>query len=414
MSVLYKALAKAGKARESAQDEAAYTAPNIPVMKPRRKSPWRVLSVAITAVLTLLLSGLYWFSDDLMELAPGLIGGDPAPLTAAPVKRQPVPAVPLPSAVVPVPVPLAKVDPAPSSLPAAEPAAIAPPPEPAVAAPAAAPVPASEPAPAATAEIEDTAPPPPAVTEADVRDLPAVMDRIRRQKQGRTLQPTGAITHSRDPIGVSNADGSAAADGPAGVVVSVEHPPVRDSMNSGYRALLGGQYETALGLYATAAAAEPKSAAAHLGKGTALHKLRRYSEARSEYEQVLLIDSGNPEALTNLMAIIANDSPGRALDELRHLQSISPGFSPVAAQIGGILAQSGDLAGAINQLSSAIALSPENGLYRLNLAVVQDRAGMPAEALASYRRALDTLSDTQSLPIATDQIRDRIRYLEKR
>jgi len=118
--------------------------------------------------------------------------------------------------------------------------------------------------------------------------------------------------------------------------------------------------------------------------------------------------------MTNLMAIIANDSPGQALDELRHLQSISPGFSPVAAQIGGILAQSGDLSGAINQLNTAIALSPENGLYRLNLAVVQDRAGMKAEALASYRRALDSLSGAQSLPIATDQIRDRIRFLEKR
>ena len=390
----------------------------------------------MTVILTVALGGLYWFSDDLMELASSLTGDEPVPMSAKPVRRQPAVAVQPPAVALSVPAPVASqaqvapqapvaqasqasqasqapaasVQPAPAPSVAEQTAA---PPPPA----AAAPVPASEPfpAPAPPAEIADTAPPAPALTEAEQRDLPAVMDRIRREKQARVLRPTAPIMHGAEPVSSVLTTGAVSVvEAPAGVTVSMEHAPVRDAMGSGYRALLNGQYETALGFYASAAVAEPRSAAAHLGKGTALHKLRRYSEARSEYEQVLAIDSGNPEAMTNLMAIIANDSPGQALDELRHLQSISPGFSPVAAQIGGILAQSGDLAGAINQLDMALALSPDNGLYRLNLAIVQDRAGMSAEALASYQRALDSLNGAQSLPIAIDQIRDRIRFLEKR
>jgi Flp pilus assembly protein TadD len=114
------------------------------------------------------------------------------------------------------------------------------------------------------------------------------------------------------------------------------------------------------------------------------------------------------------MSIIASQSPAAALSELRDLQKTYPAFSPIAAEIGQIEAQSGNIGDAIASFNRAIALSPDNGLYRLNLAIIQDRAGMRKEAGQSYEAALSRLNADAQLPVPIEAIRARLRYLQSR
>jgi Flp pilus assembly protein TadD len=239
-------------------------------------------------------------------------------------------------------------------------------------------------------------------------DLPAILDRIRRLKS----RPVVA-----QDVTVSRGSPSADLRGPGGdpaIGVSIKDAADRQDVTSAYDLLLRGQYEGALTLYQKALTSSGNSVPALLGKATALHKLRRLPEAREAYRQVLAIDPENQSALTNMTAIVADQLPDQALVDLRTLERAYPSFSPIAAQIATLEGRRGNLVDAVAALNRAIALSPDNGLYRLNLAILQDKAGMIEEARASYRMALNMLGDASSLPLPLDQIRQRLRYLQGR
>lgn len=245
------------------------------------------------------------------------------------------------------------------------------------------------------------------------QDLPSVLDRIRQERSKAALQPSAVV--DRTPTGVSGADQAAPGTAADGMVsVSREAPRARDDAERAYDMLLHGQYEGAIDLYNSVLKTSPDYVAALLGKAIALHKLRRPQEARQLYQRVLAIDPENREALTNMTAIVAAQTPAAALHELRELQKTYPGFSPIPAQIAEIEAQAGNVGEAISSFNRAIQLSPDNGLYRLNLAIVQDRAGMAREAAASYQAALDRFDTRVQLPIPIDSIRARLRYLQSR
>lgn len=239
------------------------------------------------------------------------------------------------------------------------------------------------------------------------QDLPSVLDRIRRERV--RSASTSTATVDRSPQTVASA-------GPVAGMVSVngELSDERDDAERAYDLLLHGQYQGALALYDQVLKIDDKSLPGLLGKAIALHKLRNFAEARQLYQRVLAIDPNNREALTNFTSLVATQAPAVALAELRELQKTNPDFSPIPAEVATIEANSGNLIGAISSFNRAIQLSPENGLYRLNLAILQDRAGMVAEAVASYQAALDRLNSGAQLPIPVDGIRARLRYLRTR
>jgi Flp pilus assembly protein TadD len=339
----------------------------------------------------------------------------PAPATAnsAPTPVSPAPAPSASGAAGTTATSVAPVASAPPS--GAAPVAVAQAPAPVAAAPPptaltadASPTPLSAPA------TKGTAPQPAKATAVtSEQDLPAILDRIRQQHAKASLQPSAVVDRTSTALAMSIASD---APGSVGSMVSVEAAPQqqRDDTEHAYDMLLHGQYEGALALYDSVLKTVPDSVAALLGKAIALHKLRRLGEARPLYQRVLAIDPSNREALTNMMSIIASQSPAAALSELRDLQKTYPTFSPIPAQIAQIDAQTGNPADAISSLNRAIQLSPENGLYRLDLAIIQDRAGMTKEAAASYGEALDRLGAGAQLPIPIESIRARFRYLRSR
>ncbi len=447
MSVLYKALAKASKARDSLQHAPEPPTPRMPLSRSRKPSRFRLVLIALGASLLLSVGGLVLFGDNILSSLDQLSeAGPPSPVLAPRLPRPPqlpgqaaappvAPVVPVPltpSAVAvpptiaspatpdgpqpPAPAPQVAIvaPPQASSAPPAVVAAYPPPP-----APPTAPLPAAPPQQVAAAPalppIAAAAPPPHPVAKPALprqatpdEDLPAVLDRIRRQKAAPAIA---------EPVSVDRRRASAdltAATGESAISVAVSMPAERDDARSAYDMLLHGQYDGALGLYEKALKAAPTSLPLLLGKATAQHKLRRYSDARDSYRQVLVIDPDNREALTNMTAIIADQAPERALDDLRLLQRGHAGFSPIAAQIASIEAKGNNLPAAIVALNQAIALAPDNGLYRLNLAILQDRAGMAKEAAQSYQAALELLGSAGPLPLAVEQIRQRLKYLQGR
>jgi tetratricopeptide (TPR) repeat protein len=416
MSILFKALARAAEANEArrAQELEPPPAPmslpepgegpaaDAPQLVSRKKvRPLRLVLIALVALLGGTLAALFFMGEDLMLLVEDLTGDAPPPRPAAPPKPPPPKPVMAPT---PAPMPA----PPPPAETKAEPTSEPPPP-----------------AETKTAEARKSPPVKPkrtpeekakAVEEtrrAASADLPGLLELVRKRKEAEVLKPpveigsTGAVA----PSALASSDGASLE------MVSVRVPSgkARDELDAAYAALMRGQYETALRLYQSALAGDPRNAAAMLGKGSALHKLRRHAEARDLYDKVLELDPGNREALTNLLALFGAESPRDAIQQLIRLMRDNPSFSPIPAQIAQLYAQTEDLTAAIRYQGMAISLSPENLLYRLNLAVLQDRAGMPGEALASYEAVLASLGeDKGGLPVPEAQIRERVKYLRRR
>jgi Flp pilus assembly protein TadD len=437
MSVLYKALARASKARDALQDQPAPSPRLLAVggrHTPRRRL--RLLLLGMAGSAALMVGTLALFGDNLLSGLDAISGDNGGPPRAPVVPKVPPPGRPLPT---PLPQVAAIAAPPPATIspPAAIPAAapvVPPPPAPAAVSlavppaspPSAAPSPALAPAALAPAALAPAmpvvaakppvAPRPPAPLQnpparavspapAADEDLPAILDRIRRQKARPAIAEKVVVDRRTATADLSSTLGDTT------VAVSASGPGEGQNARSAYDMLLHGQYEGALELYEKSLQTSPTNVTLLLGKATAQQKLRRAYDARQTYAQVLAQDPENREALTNMTAIVADQLPQRALQELRGLERTYPSFSPIAAQIAAIEARENNVPGAIAALNGAIALSPDNGLYRLNLAILQDRAGMTAEAAASYRTALDLLGSAASLPIPLEQIRQRLRYL---
>ena len=388
--------------------------PPAPARRRSRLLPMLVLaSVLLAAVAGLAMVSQY--GDEIEIMVAEMMGNEP-PRPVTPVRRPPN-APPRPG--VPASAPAGAPAPAPATQTAAAPPAAAPAASPATPAKRApADKPAGKPADAVVAEAviaevgapDAAKPAAPSKSDQVIREagtnLPGVLDRIRRQK------PAGAL---KDPVEVkhppSASPATTSADTPSTVTISRPSSDMRDDVEAAYTALMRGQFQGAATIYGAVLEREPRNVAALVGRGTALHKLQRLDEARRMYDQALAVDPTNREALTNLLALIGTATPQEALGRLKELGRANPSFSPIQATMATVYARLGDVPAAIASLQSALSLAPDNLLYRFNLAVLQDRAGMGGEAMVSYQTVL-AAAGRQALPIPEDQIRARLDYLK--
>jgi len=425
MSVLFKALSRAAKTREAAAGGGAPVGqPSILGRGARRGGNKRMLML-LGALCVGAAGGSYLFfvAGDETPPAPRaapkprprLPGAPaPAPQAVATAPETAAPALAPESAPAPTPAPAAPVAATPNEQPAAAPPPIqapAPPPIQAPSQPAPPPVATTAAAPPAPAPAPAPAPKPKAVAPIMPveEDLPTLLARLRRQKMEPVLSQPVSVARAGTQRDLVDDEGRTA------IQVGVAPQAGQDAAHAAYDALLQGRYEEALAHYEHALATEPRSAALLLGKATALQKLGRLADARKAYNMVLAVDPNNREALTNQTTLMAAQAPERALTDLQALRQANPGFSPIEAEIGAQEAAAGNVPAAIEAMGHAVQLSPGNGLYRLNLAILQDRAGMSEDAAVSYRAALDLLSgNAAGLPLPIDQIRRRLAYLERR
>ncbi|MGC2854820.1 tetratricopeptide repeat protein [Novispirillum sp. DQ9] len=266
----------------------------------------------------------------------------------------------------------------------------------------------------------------PVATPAEDLTAPAGEDTAALPPEPRSLEDTLAdrarartAQAVAPPVVIDRPEARRAGAGDA-VEVSLPTLRTRDSVAGAYRALLRGDYHAALDSYEGVLEEDPRNLQALLGRAAALHKLRRLDEARLAYERVLATESGNREALTNLLAIIGSAAPQEALARLHALERTAPDFTPVLAQIALVYGQMGADGQAVAYLQKAVAQDPANLPYRYNLAVLLDRGGHAQAAAQAYQAVLDGLrargasasaGDAGASGLSADRIKARLDFL---
>lgn len=379
--------------------------------------PFRLVLLALVTLLAGGLGALYYLGEDAQLLFEALVGEEqvrqppatparpPRPVVQPPKEavepeRPPAPAIEEKPAQAETPEPVPPVQMAPSSEPVVKPAK-----------------PQASAADAALDKVLSEAQRK-TVREKDIADkaasdLPGLLAEVKQRKAQGAAQPQIEVRKATGSPSVAATDKESKIEM---VRVRSSSSQSREDSETAYTHLLAGRYEAASLLYAEVLKREPKNLAALTGRAAALHKLGQLGEARGLYEQALALNPGNREVLSNLMAIYGAEDPRDALRQLENLQRDNPGYSPIPAQMASLLAQAGDVQTAIRYQGLAVQLAPDNILYRFNLAVMQDRAGMAGEAVGSYETVLTMASRSASisLPMPVGQVKERLDYLRTR
>ncbi|WP_039459282.1 tetratricopeptide repeat protein [Candidatus Jidaibacter acanthamoebae] len=187
--------------------------------------------------------------------------------------------------------------------------------------------------------------------------------------------------------------------------------PLVEIINKGYRAALAGHYESAIFLYKKALVHDSDNINILYSLGIMYHKLRQFKEAKYYYKEVLKLKPDQPKALHNFLAVIAEESPEKGLQELMLLNKANPNYSPVLAQIGMIYARQGEYDKAESYLRKAMIISPQEILYKYNIAVMYDKIGKYKPALKLYKEIIEAGDSGEALPQSLNIIKQRARFL---
>ena len=121
---------------------------------------------------------------------------------------------------------------------------------------------------------------------------------------------------------------------------------------------------------------------------------KEYAQARAQYEQLLLADSGNYEAHYNLAWLDAREN--RLEEGIFHLRAAlqaKPNSAEARNALGGLYLRSGDRQRARAEFEETIRLNPQSPWGYYNLGLVFLRNGMKEDAAAQLRKALGVEPD---------------------
>jgi Flp pilus assembly protein TadD len=155
------------------------------------------------------------------------------------------------------------------------------------------------------------------------------------------------------------------------------------------RAIANGRYESALEMFNGLYKKYPKDKHILMGRAEAYQRLAMDNEALMAYEKLLDVQPNNVDAKINMQGIIGNRYPDVALRQLLALRQKHSDHVGLVAQIAVMQAKLGQYQDAISYLGIAASLEPYNPSHVFNMAVVADKAGSKAEAIAFYEQALE-------------------------
>ena len=139
-----------------------------------------------------------------------------------------------------------------------------------------------------------------------------------------------------------------------------------------------------------------------MGRAVTLQRLGQNADALEGYEDVLVNDPKNLDALTNMLGLIKQQNPQLALEKLQDLRNLYPYNADITTQLAVAYGQTGNLNEALRYITLAEALKPESSYVLYNKAVLYDRLGRRAEAADMYRQLIRRYADgslDQNLPI---------------
>lgn len=182
-------------------------------------------------------------------------------------------------------------------------------------------------------------------------------------------------------------------------------------LEKAYEALVAGDTQEAVRIYESALDADPDNTMALFGLATTYHRLGLLDQARPLYGKLLRLDPFNREALNNFLALVGEEAPNAAVVQLEKLEESNPDFSPIPAQLSVLYQRLGEKDKAIEKMVKAATLSPENLVYKYNLAILYDQNGDAAPAIALYKQLLMANEHGQALPSSVDSIQERLTFL---
>lgn len=198
-----------------------------------------------------------------------------------------------------------------------------------------------------------------------------------------------------------------------GMNVAVKQRPidVDYELEKAYVALVGGSPDEAIGIYKEVLDIDPNNGSALFGLATTYHRVGLLDEARPIYGKLLKLEPRNKDAINNFLVLVGEEAPERALAHMEHLEEQNPEFAPIPAQMALLHTKLGNMPEAIKAMQRAVNLSPENLVYKYNLAILYDKAEKPVEASILYKQLLDARFRGETIPADADQIQQRLTFL---
>lgn len=198
-----------------------------------------------------------------------------------------------------------------------------------------------------------------------------------------------------------------------GMNVAVKQRPVDVDyeLEKAYVALVGGNPDEAIGIYKEVLDIDPNNTSALFGLATTYHRVGLLDEARPIYGKLLKLEPRNKDAINNFLVLVGEEAPERALTHMEHLESQNPEFAPIPAQMALLYTKLGNTQEAIKSMQRAVNLSPENLVYKYNLAILYDKAEKPVEASILYKQLLEARFRGETIPADADQIQQRLTFL---
>jgi lipoprotein NlpI len=118
---------------------------------------------------------------------------------------------------------------------------------------------------------------------------------------------------------------------------------------------------------------------------------REFAAAERELERLLAqpCAAGERAFLLNKRGVarIGLDRRALAREDFSAALAVRPQYAPALTNLGNLLLEEGDIAGAIARYEAAIGADSEYAIAHLNLGVAYKRAGRIAEGVRSLRRA---------------------------
>jgi tetratricopeptide (TPR) repeat protein len=178
---------------------------------------------------------------------------------------------------------------------------------------------------------------------------------------------------------------------------AIAETAVMRALQEGAAHAAAGRWEDARRAFGDACAWNPDLAVAHYNHGVALGALGQSDDAIAAYQRALAVTPTLAEAIVNIgVELFKSGRAAAALPYLEHAVRLAPRLADARHNLGVVLASLGRFDDAVAALEVAAQIDPALLATRRALADTHASIGMRAaarqqwaEALASYRRALD-------------------------
>ncbi len=180
-----------------------------------------------------------------------------------------------------------------------------------------------------------------------------------------------------------------------------ENFDLKEKEKLAYNSAMIGQYEVSIQIFKQILKEQPTNSYAKFSLATVYQKIGQSRQAKDLYHQLLKSDYENKEeVLSNLFAILVDESPRDSIYLLSRLSIQNPDSSTILAHTALAYDKIKNYDKAISYFTKAIVLDEFNLSYKFNLAIIYDKAEKLEKALEMYNEVAKNYFNNNSSNIA--------------